>query len=51
VSISIHGKTHDDPFDRLIIAQAIANKYTLISSDKKFPFYKDYKLKLLANER
>ncbi|KAA6301817.1 MAG: hypothetical protein EZS26_001980 [Candidatus Ordinivivax streblomastigis] len=49
--LTIHGKTHDDPFDRLIIAQAIANKYTLISSDKKFPFYKDYKLKLLANER
>jgi PIN domain nuclease of toxin-antitoxin system len=49
--LSIHGKTHDDPFDRLIIAQTIAGKYTIVSSDSKFPFYKEYGLKLLVNEK
>lgn len=50
--LTIGGKTHDDPFDRLLIAQAIANKYTLISSDRKFPFYTEScGLKLLINER
>ncbi|OAV68474.1 PIN domain protein [Bacteroidales bacterium Barb6XT] len=49
---TIGGKTHDDPFDRLLIAQAIANKYILISSDRKFPFYTEScGLKLLINER
>ena len=49
--LSINGKNHEDPFDRLLISQAIAGKYTLISSDSKFPFYKDFGLKLLANEK
>ncbi len=49
--LKIDGKTHDDPFDRLLIAQAITNKYTTVSSDRKFPFYKDYGLKLLVNEK
>ena len=49
--LNINGKNHEDPFDRLLISQAIASKYTLISSDSKFPFYKDYGLKLLANEK
>jgi PIN domain nuclease of toxin-antitoxin system len=49
--LKINGKTHDDPFDRLLIAQAIANKYTLISSDQKFPFYNTCGLKLLVNEK
>ncbi|OAV73598.1 PIN domain protein [Bacteroidales bacterium Barb6] len=50
--LTIGGKTHDDPFDRLLIAQAIANKYILISSDRKFPFYTEScGLKLLINER
>jgi len=49
--LNINGKTHEDPFDRLLIAQTIADKYTIISSDFKFPFYKDYGLKLLINEK
>ena len=49
--LALNGKTHDDPFDRLLISQAIASKYTIISSDSKFPFYKDYGLKLLVNEK
>jgi PIN domain nuclease of toxin-antitoxin system len=49
--LSINGKTHDDPFDRLIIAQTIAGKYTIVSSDSKFPFYKEHGLKLLVNEK
>ncbi|GHT83871.1 twitching motility protein PilT [Bacteroidia bacterium] len=35
--LKIHGKNHEDPFDRLLIAQSIAEKYTIISSDAKFP--------------
>ncbi|OAV74885.1 PIN domain protein [Bacteroidales bacterium Barb7] len=50
--LTIDGKTHDDPFDRLLIAQAIANKYIIISSDRKFPFYTETcRLKLLINEK
>ena len=30
---------HRDPFDRMIIAQAITNKYTLITDDPKFHLY------------
>jgi len=41
---------HDDPFDRILIAQAIAEKLTIISSDGKFPPYCDYGLKLLVND-
>ena len=33
----------------LLIAQSIAGKYTIISSDFKFPFYKEHGLKLLVN--
>lgn len=47
---NINGKKHEDPFDRMLIAQAIAGKYTVVSSDSKFPFYKDCGLKLLVNE-
>jgi PIN domain nuclease of toxin-antitoxin system len=49
-TLKINGKTHEDPFDRLLIAQSIAEKYTIISSDAKFPSYKDYGLRLLVNE-
>jgi PIN domain nuclease of toxin-antitoxin system len=48
--LEIHGKTHEDPFDRMLIAQSIAEKYTIISSDKKFPYYNKCGLKLLVNE-
>ncbi|MCE7069831.1 type II toxin-antitoxin system VapC family toxin [Dyadobacter sp. CY327] len=30
---------HADPFDRMIIAQAIAEKLTIITQDKKFALY------------
>jgi PIN domain nuclease of toxin-antitoxin system len=47
--LTINGKKHEDPFDRLLISQSIAGKYTIISSDSKFPFYKKHGLKLLVN--
>ena len=49
--LDINEKKHTDPFDRLLISQAIAAKYILISSDSKFPYYKAYGLKLLVNEK
>jgi PIN domain nuclease of toxin-antitoxin system len=30
---------HKDPFDRMLIAQAIANKYHLMTEDSKFSAY------------
>ena len=38
---------HQDPFDRMIIAQAIEEKLTCISSDDRFPLYKPSGLNLL----
>ena len=38
---------HKDPFDRMLIQQAIIRGYTLISSDKKFKLYNDYGLTYL----
>lgn len=32
-------KEHGDPFDRLIIAQAMNDKYIIITSDNKFKLY------------
>jgi PIN domain nuclease of toxin-antitoxin system len=40
---------HKDPFDHIIISQAISHKLTLISSDTKFPFYRKQGLKLIEN--
>jgi PIN domain nuclease of toxin-antitoxin system len=37
--LTIHGNVHKDPFDRLIVAQAIGRNLLLLSSDKKLPFY------------
>ncbi len=31
---------HRDPFDRMIIAQAITNRYKILSVDSKFKMYK-----------
>jgi PIN domain nuclease of toxin-antitoxin system len=45
----INGKIHEDPFDRLLIAQAISERITLVSSDQKFPFYKDRGFNLIQN--
>ena len=41
---------HKDPFDHIIIAQAISHKMTLVSSDKKFPFYRRQGLRLIENQ-
>jgi PIN domain nuclease of toxin-antitoxin system len=30
---------HGDPFDRLVIAQALAEDFTLVSCDSEFPPY------------
>jgi PIN domain nuclease of toxin-antitoxin system len=41
---------HKDPFDRAIIAHAITEGITLISSDTKFDRYERYGLDLIFNE-
>ncbi len=38
---------HGDPFDRLIIAQAITKNINLIAEDSKFSYYKEQGLKLI----
>ena len=40
---------HNDPSDRLIIAQAIIEKIPIISSDKKFPEYRKQGLEFIPN--
>lgn len=42
---------HNDPFDHSIIAQAIAEKMILVSSDKKFKEYIPQNLSLAFNRR
>ncbi|GHT53881.1 twitching motility protein PilT [Bacteroidia bacterium] len=42
---------HNDPSDRLIIAQAICEKIPLISSDGKFRHYRKQNLQLVFNEK
>jgi len=39
--------THNDPFDRMLIWQAISRKLTLVSGDTEFRRFKKYGLKLL----
>ena len=41
-SLDIDRTQHSDPFDRAIIATAISRGLTLISSDSKFPWYRDH---------
>jgi PIN domain nuclease of toxin-antitoxin system len=38
---------HHDPFDRMIIAQAIVENLTVVSSDERFPRYKPAGLRVL----
>lgn len=45
--LTIKKKSHSDMIDRVIIADCIANKYTMVSHDAKFPYYRKYGLKLL----
>lgn len=47
--LTIKGDKHSDMIDRVIIATCIANKYTLISHDSKFPHYRKHGLKLLES--
>jgi len=42
-------KTHKDPFDHVIISQAITDKLCLISADSKMRYYKKQGLELLEN--
>ncbi len=47
--LSFGGNQHTDMVDRYLIAHAISHKYTMISSDRKFPEYRKYGLTLLEN--
>lgn len=38
---------HNDPSDHMIIAHAIAEHIALLSSDRKFPFYRNQGLELI----
>ena len=40
-------QNHNDPFDRMLIQQAIRNNLILISKDEKFPQYEENGLQLL----
>ena len=42
---------HNDPSDRLIIAQAITEKVPLISSDAKFAHYENQRLNFIFNKK
>jgi len=44
-------KGHKDPFDHMIISHAITEKMTLVSSDRRFPFYQRQGLSLLYNKK
>ncbi|GHT19013.1 twitching motility protein PilT [Bacteroidia bacterium] len=44
-------ENHNDPSDRLIIAQAICEKIPLISSDGKFVHYRKQNLQFVFNKR
>ena len=38
---------HREPFDRILIAQALVEKCPIVSSDQRFPMYKSVGLKVL----
>ena len=42
-------ENHNDPSDHIIIAHAITTGLPLISSDRKFPFYRNQGLELITN--
>lgn len=44
-------QNHNDPFDHSIIAHAITEKITLISSDRQFDYYTKQKLDFIFNKR
>jgi PIN domain nuclease of toxin-antitoxin system len=41
---------HKDPFDRIIIAQALVEDCPLVSSDQRFPLYSSTGLKVLWDD-
>jgi PIN domain nuclease of toxin-antitoxin system len=43
-------QTHKDPFDHLIVSQAITERLCLISADGKMKYYTGQGLELLENE-
>lgn len=47
--VGLRENTHFDPFDRMLIWQAISRKLTLISADAEFKRFKKDGLKLLWN--
>lgn len=49
--ISTEKDGHKDPSDNVIISHAITNRMILVSSDTNFPYYVDYGLDLLYNEK
>jgi len=44
-------KEHKDPSDHIIISQAITDKMTLISSDRRFEFYTNQGLSFVFNQK
>ena len=44
-------KEHNDPYDHVIISQAITERITLISSDNEFEGYISQKLDFIFNDR
>jgi PIN domain nuclease of toxin-antitoxin system len=44
IELSRLEENHKDPFDRIIISQAISEKITIISKDSNFGLYKSVKL-------
>ena len=42
---------HNDPYDHVIISQAITERIVLISSDQKFKYYSNQKLDFIFNSR
>lgn len=42
---------HKDPYDHIIISQAISHRMTLVSSDTKFMFYHKQGLQLIENRK
>lgn len=45
--LTIDGKLHSDPFDRILIAICIKHRFTMVSADQKFPEYRKHGLTLI----
>jgi PIN domain nuclease of toxin-antitoxin system len=44
---TVKGKVHGDYIDKTIVATAISRRYTCISADTKFPYYRKFGLNLI----